>query len=210
MINKDKNFVSFQEFRQLEFFKSLNVYLRKTIIVIGKEFPETEFLIDEKNIKNVYFKNIFINNFIEFENYNSKTTQNEKISNLLNKISIFNNCISAYKNDNLCKIERFTFQKSKRNPEFVYHQTNTPPEVILKSGIKKRYSLSPSKPFNPLVFIGTEACWYGKYTYKIKTNKQLYIDTNMDWRRLDKRPYLCLKDDIEPNEIVEFFVNENC
>ena len=202
-----KDFVSLEEFRKLPYFKSLTPYIRKSLINIGKAFPETHFLINN-NDKNIWFKNKYINLNIKEEGYKIYTlNQYSSLSELLNKLSTYNYCIGAYPNIlGLCKLTKFTLQESNRTPEFIYHQSDIPPEIILKEGINKKFSLSSTKPFPPLVFVGTEPCWYGKYIYKIKTNKQLYIDTNMDWKRLDKRPHLCLNVNITPDEIIECII----
>jgi hypothetical protein len=202
-----KEFFSLEEFRKLPYFKSLTPYIRKSLINIGKTFPETRFLINDN--KDIWFKNEFICSNIREENYKIFTLeQYSSLTALLNKISTYNYCIGTYpNNDNLCKLTKFTIQKSNRTPEFLYHQCDIPPEIILKEGIKINFSLSYTKPFPPLVFIGTEPCWYGKYIYKIKTNKQLYIDTNIDWKRLDIRPHLCLNENITPEEIIECIIS---
>lgn len=64
------------------------------------------------------------------------------------------------------------------------------------------------KAFPPLVFVGTEPVWYGNYTYKIQNKvKDLFIDTNLDHRQLDKRPYLCTWENISPDDIVDYTIN---
>jgi hypothetical protein len=202
-----KTFNSLEEFRQLPQFKTLKPYLRKSIISVGKNFPETGFMFGSESKARIYFKNDFIGNTVKLDGYELKTiNQEEKIFNLLNNISKYSLCVSSQGVNNTHGFYRFTLRESIRTPEFVYHSSDIAPSIIMAEGICRRYSLGV-KAFPPLVFVGTKKCWKGKYTYKIKTSKQFYIDTNLDWQARDIRPYLCVKEDILPSEIVNYSID---
>jgi hypothetical protein len=199
-----KTFSSLAEFRKLPQFISLKPYLRKSIINVGKVFPETEFFFGTYQKNRVYFRNEFIGNTIKLDQHELKTiSQSKKIFDLLDNISKYSFCVSSQGVDNTHGFYRFSSRDSIRTPEYLYHSTDVSPDIIMTEGIKRNYSLGV-KAFPPLVFVGTEKCWKGKYTYKIKTSKKLYVDTNLDWQARDIKPYLCLKEDVSPSEIIDF------
>ncbi len=114
-------FIVLEKFRESPSFKELSPYQRKTIINIGKMYPET--LFEEKG---TYFKNDNLTKFVKFE---EKTVQNDKVSTLLSKIKPFNRCF-RWNSESLFQITRFTFCKSLKKPEFLYHTTDAKPEEI--------------------------------------------------------------------------------
>ncbi len=186
------------EFRELPIFKSLLPNKRKAIVNCLKQ---DIFDVSEPKISNdkFYFKSDKLR-----ELYKSPlcgTIQNEDIASFLNKISQYHYTIQWY-TENSFGLYRFSMIPSKRAPEFVYHKSDTPPNIILKEGIKPAYSFG-IKAFPSLIFVGTEPCWFGDYTYKIRVNQPIFIDTNMDWQARDKQLYLCVKNAITP-DFIEF------
>jgi hypothetical protein len=49
--------------------------------------------------------------------------------------------------------------------------------------------------------------WYGKYTYRIKNNYNLHIDTNLDWRCLDIKGIFCIYANIKASDIIDYTTN---
>lgn len=203
-MNKTKTFSSLAEFRQLPEFKSLTPYKRKAIIICLKEVPDINNFYIKKDrfyFESEYLRQLINENITHGIVQNQKTTQDENVSGILLRMMVFNFCIH-YVGENLFSLYRFTIKKSGRNPEYVYHMSNTPPDVILKHGLNPNYSMNTCKAFPPFIFVGITPCWFGKYVYKIKVNQPLFIDTNLDWRMLDVKDYLCMRNNIPP-ELIE-------
>lgn len=191
-----------EEFRQLPDFKALKPYLRKSIINIGKNYIGSGFFIS-KNL--VTCKIPDLSGHVIIEGFETKTIkQDKKLFEVLDKISQYGYCLSYGVVETIFHFSKFTKQLSKRKPEFIYHRTNTSPEIILKDGILRHYSLNTCKAHPPLVFLSEDARWFGKYTYKIKNVYNLHIDTNLDWRCVDKKGIFCIYEDIKANDILEF------
>lgn len=196
--------LTLEQFRKTSTFKNLVPYVRKTIINVGKTYPDTIFHEDIPK----YFTNTEISKYVEIINKGSyieleTIKQDKKMELLLSKLSTYNYSLS-YNTKDLFQIKKFTIRQSELKPEYLYHKSNVPPEIIMKEGLKPHYSLGIySHP--SLVFLSTDKHkWFGDYEYKIKTEQQLYIDTNLDWRCLDKRGYLFVMNNINPENIVEF------
>lgn len=193
-------FISLDEFRQHPLFKTSHPFLRKAIVNIGKAYDCTFSYINTLVIRIPALSNYCIINGFEII-----TKQDIYLNNLLFKISQYGWCLS-YRCDDLFILSKYTKRISNRNPEFIYHMTDVEPDLILNEGLKKHYSLSSCKPHPSLVFASEIPMWFGKYTYKIATQKQLYIDTNLDWQCRD-RGIFAIYDEIRCDEIVEYSVN---
>jgi hypothetical protein len=192
-----KEFSSLEEFRQLPLFKTLSPYKRKSIINIGNAFQDTKFNTDGRSC---HFVNDRISLMYNDHRNDKCQIQHAEIAKVLDNISDYNYCIQGFYS--VFSLYRFSLVRSSRNPEYLYHSTDIEPDQIINKGIKRHYSMGV-KAFPPLVFVGTEPCWKGKYVYKIKTNQPVFIDTNMDWQARDVRPYLCLREDVSPEKIVD-------
>jgi len=148
-----------------------------------------------------YFESKFLTSF--FDKYTAKTTYSKEIERLLIKCCRDNQCYPAYCYDgSLFKLKTFTLEETPERFNYLYHKTDIPPEIILKEGIKVRYSFSLSKGFSPLVFLSNgEKNWHGKYTYKVKVSQKLYFNTNLNHKRRLGNSWFCVKQNIKPSEI---------
>lgn len=193
-------FLSFGDVQKIPSFKYLPPFRRKSIINILKQkiFTVTGVFIDNKGI--FYFESSDLKEYYLYSEKEGKTVQSKNMSLLLNKIGGYGYSVS-WCCDSTWKLYRFSMIKSQRSPICVYHRTDSVPDIILKNGLIPNYSFNTCKSHPPLIFVGTEPCWFGKYTYKITVEQQLYIDTNMDWQKRDIRPYLCLREFVEPKLI---------
>lgn len=213
-------FLSLEEFRELPKFKSLNPYKRKSLINIGRVYPTAVFKVDLES-EPVFAIPAIDDLLIQSgESYDIKYKFEETLFKLLHKISFYNFCIKiVQKKEKNCVLQfyflktsiglyglyQFSLKTSIQTPQVIYHQTNISPSIIMREGIKMNYRIDYAKSAPPLVFATTnKGGWYGEYIYTIKTNKQIYIDTNLDWQMRDKRSFLCLKENIEPSEIIEW------
>lgn len=146
------------------------------------------------------FDSNFLRKFVTYQNYHTTTTWDITVQRILIKIRM-HNYYPAFFGD-FFKLRTFTLQETSEKFEYVYHQTNTPPEIVLKTGLNLRYSLSGYKGFNPLIFVSkTPNYWHGKYTYKIKLHQHLYFDTNLNWQRRLGHSAFCLLQNVRPNDI---------
>lgn len=130
----------------------------------------------------------------------SKTIHDIKIERILNKIR-FHNCYPAHVRDNIFKLETFTLKESDDVHEYLYHSTDISPDLILREGIKIRYSFNCMKGFNPLVFLSTTGFWCGKYVYRVRNRQKLFYDTNLNWKRRNGGKYFCALQNIKPCDI---------
>lgn len=200
-----ENFSRLVEFRQLPVFKSLKVKKRKAIITCFKNINDLRDGYLDNGI--FYFRSRFIGNCVRYESNigniisRSKTIQNVGVGSILNKLSTFNYCLHSYRD--IISLYYFSFIRSKQRVKYLYHCSDVEPDIILRDGIIPRYSLNV-KSFPSLVFLSSEPNkWVGKYCYKIlNVFEDLYIDTNIDWKGLDKTGYFCIKEKIDPGLII--------
>lgn len=188
-----------EEFRKLQGFKELKPFVRKSTIGIGKHYTNSRFSI-YKNKVSVNIPDLL--GHVVLDKYESKTVkQDSKLFELLDKISQYGYCLSYGCKDDLYSLYKFTKVASKNKPEFIYHVSNVSPDIILKEGLKRHYSLDVCKAHPPLIFASRAPIWEGTYTYKIKNNYKLFIDTNLDWQRRDILGIYCIYDDIRKQDI---------
>jgi hypothetical protein len=130
-------FAVLEEFRQLLEFKALKPFLRKAIINIGKNYIDSGFSLS-KGV--VICKIPDLSGHVIIEKFETKTIkQDKKLFEVLDKISQYGYCLSYGCVDGIFHISRFTRKPSKRKPEFIYHRTDVPPEIILKDGVLCHY-----------------------------------------------------------------------
>lgn len=115
-----------------------------------------------------------------------------------------NNCYPAYCNeDNLFKLRTFTLTETDEQFKYLYHSSNTPPEIILNEGLKLRYSFNLLIGFPPLIFLSTDKrSWSGKYKYRVELHQSLYFDTNLNYQCRKGNDWFCVKQNIKPQHIV--------
>ncbi len=114
-----------------------------------------------------------------------------------------NQCYPAfcYKED-LFKLRTFSLRETNERFEYLIHSSNVPPEIILKEGIKLRYSFSLCKGFPPLIFLSSpKRKWLDKYQYKVKIHQKLYFDTNLNHKCRKGNDWFCVLQNIKPNDI---------
>ncbi len=197
-----------EEFRQLPEFKKLTTFLRKSLINIGNVYPNTLFGSYKNDPHYLICKDLV--DFVKIINFGffsdvETVKQDETLCKLLQKLMVYEKCLTYNLKDTF-QIKQFTLRESNQKPNFLYHCSNTNPDIIMKKGLLPHYSLG-IKCHPPLVFVSADrAIWQGDFVYKIKIkeNKKLYIDTNLDYQCRDKKGYLCLIDKIEPIEIIDF------
>jgi hypothetical protein len=154
-------------------------------------------IICEKSFK---FDSYFLRKYLIYKNYNTKTIWDINVQRILIKIRKHNFYPAFY--GDFFKLKTFTLNETSEKFDYVYHQTNTPPEVVLKQGLNLRYSFSGSKGFNPLIFVSKKPhYWHGEYTYKIKLRQKLYFDTNLNWQQRLGHSAFCLLQNIRPSDI---------
>lgn len=130
-----------------------------------------------------------------------------EIQRLLIKCCRLNHCYPAfcYKED-LFKLRTFSIKKTFERFDYLVHSTNVPPEIILKEGIKLRYSFSLSKGFPPLIFLSSpRRKWLGEYQYRVKIRQALYFDTNLNYQCREGNDWFCVLQNIRPIDIT--FIN---
>lgn len=119
---------------------------------------------------------------------------------LLRKLQQFNYCVGNF--GEIYFLKRFTLEETSERFDYFYHRTDLPPEVVLKKGLSPRYSLSNTKPFGPLIFIGNAPNkWVGEYCYQIKIKQPVFYDTNLNWKRMEGHWAFCVKNKINPKHI---------
>lgn len=101
------------------------------------------------------------------------------------------------------RLNTFSLQKTNENFAVLYHQTNAQPLIILKHGLKLRYSFGFSKGFPPLIFLSKSANWScgGEFCYKIVVKQPLYYDTNLNYKRYTGNNYFCVLQNIRAQDI---------
>ena len=122
-----------------------------------------------------------------------------------------NQCYPAfcYKED-LFNLRTFSLRETSEKFDYLVHSTNVPPEIILKEGIKLRYSFSLSKGFPPLIFLSSpRRNWLGKYQYKVKIRQKLYFDTNLNHKCKTGNDWFCVLQNIRPSDIT-FLQSQTC
>lgn len=167
----------------------------------------SRYLHDYEEKEGKYFKSAYLSkHYIAGKKTMDKdvTIHNIDIERLLIKCCRDNNCYPAWcYSDNLFKLVTFSLRPTDEKYLYLYHQTNIPPEIILKEGLKIRYSFSLSKGFPPLLFLANEPkWWYGEYTYKVRIKQQLYFDTNLNHKCRVGNNSFCVKNSI-PAHLLE-------
>lgn len=146
------------------------------------------------------FDSNFLRSFVTFTNNGTITNWDKKVQQILIKIRKYNQYPAFF--GNFFKLKPFTLRQTSEKFEYVYHRTNTPPEIVLKHGLHLRYSLSCTKGFNPLVFVSKKPYyWLGKYIYKIKLRQSLYFDTNLNWQQRLGHSAFCLLQNVRNSDI---------
>ena len=109
-----------------------------------------------------------------------------------------NQCYPAFcYKDNLFELRTFSLVETKKQFKYLYHCSSTPPNIILRDGLKLRYSFSLSKGFPPLIFLSTDKRnWSGDYKYKVEIHQKLYFDTNLNHKCRLGNDWFCVKNDI--------------
>lgn len=114
-----------------------------------------------------------------------------------------NHCYPAFCYDkDLFELRTFSIKKTFERFDYLVHSTNVPPEIILKEGIKLRYSFSLSKGFPPLIFLSSpRRKWLGEYQYRVKIRQSLYFDTNLNYQCRNGNDWFCVLQNIRPSDI---------
>lgn len=142
------------------------------------------------------------NLFSYMQNGKHKTEWNIETERILIRACRENNCYPAHcYQDNMFKLKTFTLLETPEQFDYLYHSTNIPPEIILKEGIKLRYSFCLLKGFPPLIFLSHIRKWIGDYTYKVKINQKVYFDTNLNHQCRTGNFWFCVKQNITPDKI---------
>jgi len=137
-----------------------------------------------------------------------KTIHSLKVERVLRKLLDLDRCVSCNCFEKRSfRVERFTLKKTSEQFYYLYHCSSVPPSIILKEGLKVRYSLSFSKPHGPLIFLSTKDKWPGKYTYRVGIKQSLYYDTNLNWKMKEGHHSFCVRNGISPKLIELISVN---
>ena len=159
----------------------------------------------EKRFSSEILSNLFNykkNNVLNCNAEEHKTEWNIETERILIKACRENNCYPAHcYQDSVFKLKSFTLLETPEQFEYLYHSTNVPPEIILKEGIKLRYSFCLIKGFPPLIFLSHIRRWSGDYTYKVKINQKVYFDTNLNHQCRTGNYWFCVKQNITPDKI---------
>lgn len=165
----------------------------------------------EVDSKNKLFKSkILASQYVKYKRENSiidgekEFTLNDiETQRLLIKCCRPNQCYPAYcYKGELFTLNTFTLRETDEQFEYLIHSSNVPPNIILKEGLKIRYSLSYSKGFPPLIFLSSSnRTWIGKYQYKVKIHQKLYFDTNLNHQCRKGNDWFCVLQNIKSQDI---------
>ena len=178
------------------------------LLQLQKHLPDFE-LVDFKNklFKSDYLLKHFHcrkeNGVIYGDSSKHTTDWTIELQRILIKCCRDNNCYPSYAyKDNLFKLNTFTLRETDEQFEYLIHSSNVHPNIILKEGLKIRYSLSYSKGFPPLIFLSSSnRTWIGKYQYKVKIHQKLYFDTNLNHQCRKGNDWFCVLQNIRPEDI---------